>query len=203
MEYTKAIDSTAKKYASPGTEITTVNPQDGPDFIANAYHVALQAPKVVELVEKNKENYDCFIIACGADPGLDASRIVAKNVIGAGEAAILTACAVTKRFSFLSPVKGEARRRAQLHCLGIDQNRCASAAFVGSGTDDEIVRKRHEMFDAYCQVGQKCIDEDGAGALILVCAGMCDLIERLEKCLKVPVISGVVSAVKIAEQLPT
>ena len=73
---------------------------------------------------------------------------------------------------------------------------------VGSGINDEIVKKRKEMLDVYCQVGQKCVDEDGAGALILVCAGMSDLKEYLEEHLKVPVISGVVSAVKIVEQLP-
>lgn len=203
VEMSGTINSVAKKYATPGTDITTVNPADGPEFIANAYHVALQAPRVIELVEKNKNNYDCFIIACGAEPGLEACRVVAKNVIGTGEAAIMAACAVAKLFSFISPLKGEARRRAQLHYLGIDQSRCASVRVVGSGMDDEVVRRRHEMFDVYCQVGQKCVAEDGADALVLTCAGMGDLKERLEECLKVPVFSGVESAVKIAEQLST
>ena len=204
VEMSKTIDSVAKKYASPGTEITTVNPADGPDFIANAYDAALQAPKVTELVEKNKMNYDHFIIACGADPGLEACRTVSKNVIGIGETAIMTACAVAKQFSFLTVTKGGVIARwERLRCLGIDQGRCASVRVVGSGLNDEIVRKRHEMFDVYCQVGQKCIEEDGAGALILTCAGMSDLKESLETYLKVPVFSGVESAVKIAEQLPT
>ena len=55
------------------------------------------------------------------------------------------------------------------------------------------------MFEVYCTVGQKCI-EDGAGALIFSCAGMSDIKERLEQYLKVPVIAGVISAVRIAEQ---
>jgi len=199
VEMSKTINSTAKKYASAGTEITTVNPDDGPDFIANAYHAALQAPKVVELVEKNRGNYDYFIIACGSDPGLEACRLVTKNVIGIGEAAIMTACAVAKRFSFLSTT-GESAAVVpdRLRSLGIDPSRCASARPVG--TSDEIVKKRHEMFEVYCQVGQKCIEEDGAGALIFSCAGMSDIKERLEQYLKVPVIAGVISAVKIAEQ---
>lgn len=202
-EMSKTIDSTAKKYASYGTEITTVNPQDGPDFIANAYHAAQQAPKVTDLVKKNISNYTCFIIACGADPGLEACRLVTKNVIGTGEAAIMTACAVAQRFSFLTPLRGGVlSRRERLRCLGIDQSRCASVRVVGSGIDDEIVRKRNEMFEIYCQVGQKCVDEDSAGAIVLTCAGMSDLKERLEKRLKVPVFSGVESAVKIVEQLP-
>jgi len=198
LQMLKVIDATAKKYASPGTYITTVNPEDGPDFIANAYDAALQVPKVIQLVKENKANYDFFIIACGNDPGLEACRVVTKNVIGSGEAAIMAACAVAKRFSFLTPTEEAAKRMLEtLGSLGIDRGRCASARSVG--TSDEIVKKRNEMFEVYCQVGQKCI-EDGANAIILNCAGMSDLKERLEQRLKVPVIAGVISAIKIAEQ---
>ena len=55
------------------------------------------------------------------------------------------------------------------------------------------------MLEVYFQVGQKCI-EDGAGALVLSCAGMSDIKEHLEQRLKVPVIAGVISALKIVEQ---
>ena len=199
VEMSRTIDSTAKKYASAGTEIVTVNPPDGPDFIANLDHITLQTPKVINLVEKNKTNYDYFIIACGYDPGLKACRAITRNVIGIGEAAVMTACAVGKRFSFLSTTKESAAAVPdRLHSLGIDPSRCASARPVG--TSDEIVKKRNEMFEVYCQVGQKCIEKDGAGALILTCAGMSDIKERLEQYLKVPVIAGVISAIKIAEQ---
>ena len=198
LEMTKTIDSAAKKYAFPGTEITTVNPPDGPSFISSAYDSAVQTPKIIDIVEKNKNSYDYFIIACGYDPGLEACRIITKNVIGIGEAAIVTACAVAKRFSILSTtVESAAAVPDRLRYLGVDPSRLASARPVG--TSDEIVRKRHEMFDVYCQEGQKCI-EDGANALIFSCAGMSDIKERLEQQLKVPVIAGVISAVKIAEQ---
>lgn len=198
-EMTKTMDRAAKKYASPGTEITTVNPPDGPAFMSNAYHSAIQTPKVLDILEKNKSSYDYFILACGLDPGLDACRTVVKNIIGMGEAAIMTACAVAKRFSFLSTTEESAAAVPdKLRSLGIDLSRCASARAVG--TSDEIVKKRHEMFDVYCRVGKKCIEEDGAGALVFSCAGMSDIKERLEQQLKVPVIAGLVSALKIAEQ---
>ena len=110
----------------------------------------------------------------------------------------MTACAVAKQFSFLSSTEETAAAVPdRLRSLGIDRARCASARPVG--TSDEIVKKRNEMFEVYCQVGQKCI-EDGAGALILSCAGISDLKQRLEQRLKVPVIVGVISAIKIAEQ---
>ena len=197
-EMTKTIDSEARKYASPRTEITTINPPDGPAFMSNAYHSAIQTPKVLDILKKNKNSYDYFILACGLDPGLDACRVVVKNIIGMGEAAIMTACAVAKRFSFLSSTPEIAAAVPErLRSLGIDLTRCASARPVG--TSDEIVKKRFEMLDLYCQVGQKCI-EDGAGAIILSCAGMSDIKEDLEQHLKIPVIAGVISAIRIAEQ---
>lgn len=197
-EMTKTIDSTAKKYASLGTEITTVSPPDGPTFIANAYDAAIQTPKVIDILEKNRDSYDYFVLACGNDPGIDACRLVVKNIIGIGEASVMTACAVAKRFSFLnSTIESAAAVPDRLRSLGVDPSRLASARPVG--TSDEIVKKRHEMFDVYCEVGQRCI-EDGAEALIFGCAGMSDIKERLEQRLKVPVIAGVISAVKIAEQ---
>ena len=137
-------------------------------------------------------------MACGLDPGLDACRVVTPNLIGMGEAATMTACAVAKRFSFLSSTDEIAAGvPARLRTIGIEPWRCASARPVG--TSDEVVKKRKEILDHYCELGRKCI-EDGAGALILSCAGMSDIKEYLEQQLKVPVIAGVISALKIAEQ---
>lgn len=200
VEMTKTIDTTAKRYAAAGMEITTLSPADGPDYIGNAYDRALQAPKVVAIVENNLNKYDYFIIACGSDPGLDACRVVTRKVIGIGETAIMTACAIASRFSFLSTtVESAVEVPLRLHGLGINMSRCASARPVG--TSDDIVKRRHELIDVYYKTGQKCI-EDGAGALILACAGMSDIKEIIEQRLGVPVISGVISALKMIEQFP-
>ena len=197
-EMTETIDRVARKYASSGTEVATVNPPDGPIFIPNAYEAAIQTPKVLHILEKNKDSYNYFILACGLDPGLDACRVVVKNIIGIGEAAIMTACTVANRFSILNATaEAAAAIPERLRSLGIDPFRLAS--FRPVGTSGEIVKKRFEMLEAYYQAGQKCI-EDGAGALILNCAGMSDIKELVEQRLKVPVIAGVISAIRIAEQ---
>lgn len=201
VEISQTVDRIAKRYASPETEITTVNPDEGPDHLSNPYDYALQAPKVIELIEKNLNDYDFFVNACAADPGLDACRLITRNVIGIGEAAYLTACAVARKFSVIYELKqGEPIIRERIHRYGIDQSRCASVKVIGKG-DGEIVKKRNEMLDVYYQAGRECVEKDKAGALILACAGMADLKERLEGALKVPAFSGVESAVKIAEQI--
>ena len=197
-EMTGTIDSVAKKYAHPTTEITTVMVPDGPAFLDNAYLYALQTPKVLKILEENRGRYDYFVLACGSDPGIDACRVVVKNIIGIGEASIMAALSLARRFSFISSTEASAAAVPdRLRSLGVDLSRFASARPVG--TSDEVIRKRHDVFDVYCEVGQRCI-QDGAGVLVFSCAGMSDLKERLEQRLKVPVVAGVVSAVKLAEQ---
>ena len=195
---TNAIDSAANKYAQAGTEITTVMPADGPDFLGTAYEQAIQVPKILDIIKENKDKYDYFILACGYDPGLDACRTIIPNVIGIGEAAIMTACSVAKKFSFLNSIPSSADAVPEkLRAVGIDPNRCASARPIEN--DSKMLEKRHERFERYVELGKKLI-EDGAGAIILACAGMSDLKESLEQRLGIPVIPGTVAAVKMAEQ---
>jgi Asp/Glu/hydantoin racemase len=52
------------------------------------------------------------------------------------------------------------------------------------------------------QAGKQAIEEDGAEALMFLCAGMTGTKEILEKRLKVPVVDGVISALKTVEQFP-
>jgi allantoin racemase len=49
--------------------------------------------------------------------------------------------------------------------------------------------------------GQRAVAEDHAEAILLGCAGMADFANALEKKLGVPVIDGVVAAVKFAEAI--
>lgn len=202
VEMTTTVQVTANKYASPGTKVMVVNPQEGPEHIANPYHIVIQIPRTMDIIRKNQADYDFFIIACAADPGVDACRGITPNVIGIGEAAIMSACAAAKRFSFIYEIEGgEVRLRERLRRFGIEPTRCASVKVLGSGGNHDIVTKRHEMLDVYLRAGRECIERDGAGAIILCCAGMSDLKEPLEKQLKVPIFSGVESAIKFAEQV--
>lgn len=201
QEMSKTIDDTAKKYASPGTEITTVTMPDGPEFIGAARDFAEQLPKVVDTVQRNLTVYDHFVIACGANVGLAPSREITPSVLGIGEVAFATACAVAGSFSVLTPVTvGEQLVPRALDSQGIDRSKCASVRVVGDGAGDAIVRSRHERLDVYLDAGRRCVQDDGAGALVLHCAGMSDLKEYLEGQLGVPVTSGVGSSVKLAEQ---
>ena len=202
-DFTQTIDASAKKYASKDTEIVTVNPNDGPDYLDTPASQAMQIPKVVDIVKENLNKYDEFVIACGADPGLEECRKITPRVLGINQAAVMTACAMVTKISFLTVTQWPATLIAErMRRYSIDPSRCASARCVGSEVGKDIVANRHEKRQLYYDVGKQCIEKDGAGALILTCAGTSDLKEFLEDGLHVPVIAGAVSAVKIAEQMP-
>ena len=201
-DFTDIIDSTAKEYASPRTEIITINPEKGPDILDTAEAQKEQIPRVADLIKRNLDNYDVFIIACAGDPGLELCREITPYVLGIGESAIWAACAITRNFSILTVIDLPDTWASERLCgLGLDPKLCRSARFIGTDPST-IVSKRHELRELYYEAGKKCIQVDGAEALILNCAGVSDLKKYLEERLQVPIIAGTIAAVKIAEQMP-
>jgi allantoin racemase len=57
------------------------------------------------------------------------------------------------------------------------------------------------LIDLFAAESRRAIDEDGAEAIILGCAGLTDLLVPLREALGVPVIDGVPAAVTMAEGL--
>jgi Asp/Glu/hydantoin racemase len=202
-EYTKVIDGVARNYATPSTEITTVKSERGKVWLGRPEDREAQVKEMSEIVQKNMNAYDGIIYACGVDIGLNTLKKISNKVIGIGEASIFTACAIANRFSILLVTnQPDDWGRERLRSIGINPDRCASSRTVGDGKTDEIVARRHELRDIWYQTAKKCVEEDGADAIINNCAMSSDLKEWLEDKLQVPVISGVIAAVKIAEQLP-
>ncbi|MBW1696640.1 MAG: aspartate/glutamate racemase family protein [Deltaproteobacteria bacterium] len=198
---TEHISEYARQYARSDTEIVGVNPQKGPVSIEGFFDEAIASEAILDLLIQNRENYDAYIIACFGDPGLFAAREIMKApVIGIAEAAMLTACMVGYRFSVLDIME---RTRPQIEDLlgryGFG-HRCASIRAVGAKVlettqDPEIIKEK------LIKEGKKAVEEDGAEVLLLGCAGMAGLDKSIERALNVPVLDGVVCAVKIAEGL--
>ena len=62
-------------------------------------------------------------------------------------------------------------------------------------------KSEDEVQDLIGKAAQRAIEEDGAEVICLGCAGMTGLDKQLEKVLGVPVLDGVVSALKMIEGL--
>ncbi len=201
LEMTESIDKVARQYAQPGTEIVSWNPERGPLSIEGAYDRQIAIEASLEKVLRSKERFDSYIIACFGDPGLQAFReALDANVLGIAESAMLTACTLGSKFSILSVLarsKPSAEILVRLYGL---QDRCASVRATGLSVL-EVHSSRERLISRLTEEGKKAIEEDGAEVLLLGCAGMAGVDKMLQSVLKVPVLDGVVCAVKLAESL--
>ncbi|WKK70670.1 aspartate/glutamate racemase family protein [Rathayibacter oskolensis] len=199
---TETIGRAARSVASVGTEIAAVTPPMGPASIESHYDEALAVPGVLhEIARAEAAGSDGAIIACFGDPGVDAAREVASGpVIGIAEAAMHMATLVGRGFSVvttLSRTSGRAWDIARRAGFG-EACREVRACDVPVLELDDPRSDARRLILAECRVA---LAEDGADSIVLGCAGMADLCRDLSRELGVPVIDGVVSAVRLVEGL--
>lgn len=198
---TKEIATTAENVARPDTEIIAVNPKMGPVSIESNYDEYLCIPGVLEEVKNTNEDVDAFVIACFGDPGVQAAReITSCPVIGIAEASLYVASILAARFSLMTALsRGKTILEELVQSYGMTHRLLSirsTSLCVLDYTNDP--KRGMEMLK---QEGIKAVNEDGAEALLLGCAGMTDFANELEEELGVPVIDGVAAAVKLAESL--
>jgi allantoin racemase len=199
-EMTTGIDASAKKYAEPHTEIQTVCPREGPRSIESAYEEDLVGQGVLErVIEGNEKKFNAIIIACYGDPHLHSAREISEvPVYGIAESSMHVACLLGYKFSIVTVLE---RMRPLLEELvtriGLN-SRCASIRTVEIPVL-EIERGESVTMKALIEAARMAIKEDGAEVICLGCAGMTGLDKPMEEELGVPVLDGVVCAVKMAE----
>ena len=91
---TQGIDTVAKKYARPDTEIVTTCSREGPRSLETKYEYELVASSILEkVIEGNRKNFDAIIPACYGDPGLIAAKEISDvPVYGIAETSMHMAC---------------------------------------------------------------------------------------------------------------
>ena len=202
VSMTEKIGACARRFASPGTEITAVNPSDAPVSIEGHYDEAMCQRGLLGEVKKGEAaGYDGFVIACFDDTGLGACREVATGpVLGICEAAMHAASMLGTGFSVVTTLPRSVPIIEELALRYGMERRCRKvraadipvlALEENGGAAKEKVRE--EILRA--------VREDGSDTVLLGCAGMADLTEWLSKESGVPVIDGVVAAVRMIEAL--
>lgn len=200
---TDSIREMAEKYADEGTEIIAVSPATGPDSIETFIDEYLAVPGVIqEIIKGDKdEDVDAFVIACFGDPGLQAAREATdKPVLGIAESAITTAKFIAPYFSVVSVLD---RSRKMTEDLVRDYGAepfCKSIRSTGLSVL-EFGKNPQKGLEALLEQARKAVKEDGAECILLGCAGFVDFVEKLREELGVPVLDGVMPAVKLAEAL--
>ncbi|MHC8507831.1 MAG: aspartate/glutamate racemase family protein [Rhodospirillales bacterium] len=192
----------ARAAAQPGTEIIEATSQNGPAGIQGYLDGAACLPGLLAEAARHKDkNPDAVIVACFDDTGVDALRCMFDApVIGIGEAAYHTAAMLSVKFSVVTtlarsvPVlennlarSGLAQKCARVRASGVPVLK------LEEGDPESLDRIRAEI--------RAAVEQDGADAVVLGCAGMADLMNQFSEEFNMPVIDGVVSAVKLAEGL--
>ncbi len=200
-EMTQDIDREARQYARSDTEIETVCPTRGPRSIEGHYEEELAAVAMLEVVKERAGEFDGVVIACYGDPGLAAAREVSPvPVVGIAEASMLMACTVAHSFSIVTVpprVKPLLENTVRLHGL---EARCASIRTTPLSVLD-CERDPEAAGREIVKAAKLAIEEDGAEAICLGCAGMGPLDKAVSSEVGVPVLDGVACAVKLVEGL--
>ncbi|MCE1252477.1 MAG: aspartate/glutamate racemase family protein [Anaerolineae bacterium] len=189
------------QFALPGTVAVAKNPTAGPRSIESIYDELLSSQGTLELVINEMDQYDAFVIACYSDhPTVYALReITDKPVLGIAEASMYTACMLGHRFSVVTTnMEWEPLLWDAVHHYGLGE-RCASIRTTGMPVLALEKASPEETYQMILNGARQAVEVDGAEVICLGCAGMTGLDKSLEKELNIPVVDGVVSALKILE----
>ncbi|MBB4144528.1 aspartate/glutamate racemase family protein [Rhizobium rhizoryzae] len=197
----QALES-ALRVKQRDTQVTAVNPTDTPVSIEGGADEAMAVPGMLAEIRKGeKQGVDAYVLACFDDPGLHAAREVAKGpVIGICQAGIQVAMTISRRFSIVTTLPRSIPIIEDLVCdYGADRHcrRVRSIDLPVLGLEEDPAAAERLLIREI-EAAKK---EDGAEAIILGCAGMSALCERLQTVTGVPVIDGVTAAIKLAEAL--
>jgi allantoin racemase len=202
-EFTRRIEETVKLYISPGTTFLACNPRSGPRSIECIYDELLSSAPTLELALSMIDTVDAIVIACVSDhPTVYALREVTdKPVIGIAEAFCYFACMLGSKFSIVTtdeawePLLWDAVRHYGLadRCSSVRSTRLPVLALESASPE--------ETYEIIARTARLAVEEDGAEVICLGCAGMTGVDKRLEAELHVPVIDGVVAALKLMEGL--
>ncbi len=197
---TAKIGAAAWRVAGPGTEIVAVNPAQGPVTIEGYYDEAMSLAGMLDLI-RQADGYDAVVIACFDDSGLDAARCLTdKPVVGVGEAAYHMASMIANRFSVVTTLaRSVPALEHNLQRYGLAA-RCARVR----ASEVAVLDLERPGSDAAARISAeigRAVLEDRAEAIVLGCAGMTDLADRLAAEHGLPVLDGVTCAVGLVEAM--
>lgn len=179
-----------------GPELICETLTEGPIGIETQEHVESVTLPLRRRVEA-ANGVDAFVIACYSDPGLHVAREgTASPVFGIAECGVLTALTRADRFGVIA-IKSRSiprhirylRQMGQMDRLAGERPLEMSVAESASG-EGTLARM--------IAVGRDLRDEDGAGVIVMGCAGMARHRRPLEDAIGIPVIDPTQAAVAMA-----
>jgi Asp/Glu/hydantoin racemase len=195
VDVTAGIDAAmAPLRFQDGPQIDCLTLAQGPPGIETQRHVDGVVGPLCDLIQREDNHADAFVVACFSDPGLHSAReTTARPVMGISECAITTALTLGERFGIMAILPASVtRHKRYIRQMGLESrlagDRPIGIGVAGLGDEDEVEGRM-------TAVGRQLIEQDGADVLIMGCAGMARYRQRLENTLGVPVIDPSQAAV--------
>lgn len=196
---TDAMAEEARRFASPGTEITAVTAAFGTQYIENRAEAAIAGHAVLDALAKHEAGHDAAIIAAFGDPGLAGAREFASiPVFGIAESAMLTAWTLGRRYAIICLTPR--LRRWYIECAqehGLD-GRLASVRALDVPIPD-ITQAKDQFRDRLLEECTRAIDDDEAEVVIFGGGPIAGLARECAHLIPVPTLDGVSCAVRLSE----
>jgi allantoin racemase len=204
---TRHISEACNPYLRETTRATYVTAPAGAEAIDTPLDVAIAALEVGRIIAANRESYDAFVIAAGDDPGLDIARqFTDRPVVGIAEAGMLVACTLGARFSVFTALRCEVTKTAALVAKYGLSSRLASILTVEPAAGDAVtsatlINDPRRSFERFATESERAIRDDMAEVIVMIGSVMAGLAQPLTERVGVPVLSGTICGVKLAETL--
>lgn len=199
---TAQIGRAARRAASVGVEIDLETAHGTPVSIEGHCDEALAVPAMLAALRAAEaRGAHVHVIACFDDPGLSAAReAVAGPVLGICQASLQVASTLAARFSIVTTLPRSVPIIEDLVDAYGANRRCRKVRAI----DLPVLALEDEPERAEALIAAEILAarrEDGAEAVVLGCAGMAEMCERLSRDTGIPVIDGVTAAVRMAEAM--
>ena len=198
---TQAILESARRAASPKSELIAVTPKAGPRNIDSAYGDYMAGHHMLSAVRDAVRAHrpDAIVLAGFGNVGISALKeIMDVPVVSISEASMAMACLLGHRFSTLTMLRQFIPYQQDLVRLYGFEAKCASVRAININVEECVTNREEGLRQLKAQV-ETLVREDGAEVVILACAGLCGYDEALTQMAGVPVLDPVAVAVKVAE----
>lgn len=196
---TRAMSAALEAFRLPGgPTIDCVDIPEGPAGIESQADADNVAPLVRQAVASQPA--DAYVVACFSDPGLYSAReATASPVLGIAQSGMHAAMGLGATFGIISILRRSIPRHlryvASLHLTPRLAGDRAIELTVAELAQGPVVLERMTA------VGKALIEQDGAEAIVMGCAGMAAYRAPLQERLGVPVIDPTQAAVADALRL--
>ncbi len=192
-DFTEQLDQAVDTLRIDGAiEIECTTLEGTPYGIESQRDVDSVIDPVCEMVARNEDEFDSFVIACFADTGVQSAReVTSKPVVGICEAGISTALNVGELYGIISTAD-EAKNAGlrQVRSLGLEK-RMAGDEAVNIPVAEMLTS--NQTCERVIEAGT-LLKAAGAEVLVLGCAGMTPYRKQLEETVGLPVVDPTIAA---------